>query len=144
MFDFLIPLAWAFVIYVVVVMLLNRRERRTIIGLLGDKVTPEMLNRQQPLPWFGTPSISPDATRRSRGYGALRAACLFIGVGLGLIVALFLNMSIAANSVIFERLNGLWQVGGISIIYVAGMLLCGGLGLLVAFIIENHSKKREE
>ncbi len=134
--DFItIPLVVGFItlgIYSVFELLIRRRERLNIIEKLGDKVTPEML----------TPRFEYMPRQRSGGsFGALKAAGLLMGIGLGLMVAFFI--------ISFTDLSSNWAVGHNvnyirELLYGASVLLFGGLGLLVAFIVEVKMRRKEK
>lgn len=109
----------------------RRKERMTIIEKLGDKFDPTMLGMKNTLPQMNMGNST---------FGTLKIACLLLGIGLGLLVGfsiLQLNFpysQINIDHYIFRETQ--------SVVYGASVLLFGGLGLLVAFLIElKHSKK---
>jgi hypothetical protein len=66
---------------------------------------------------------------------------LLIGIGVGLLIGLFLHLFIIAGVHPDER----WQMRELaSIAYGAPVVLFGGLGLLIAFIVENNLSKKKE
>ncbi len=70
------------------------------------------------------------ARRRLDPYRHIRLACTAIGIGMGLFVG---NVLRASENQLFDR-------GGI----VAGLtFICGGIGLLVGFLIQYRLKKND-
>lgn len=70
-------------------------------------------------------------------YGALKVACLLIGIGLGLLTGFIVHYYITdcfSKSISYE-ING--------VIYGAPLFICGGLGLLLAFILEKKFSKKQ-
>ena len=64
---------------------------------------------------------------------SLKAGCLLAGIGLGLLVGFIINMCMATNSYYDDG----WyrhEVAGTA--YGASVLLFGGIGLIIAFVIE--------
>lgn len=71
--------------------------------------------------------LAPDIFKKERSTsGALRAALLFIGAGLGLLIGYWLDRSFDME-----------EVG-----YFAMILILGGMGLGFAYIIEEKKMKR--
>lgn len=64
---------------------------------------------------------------RDRSFSALRSSLLFIGVGIGLLVAYFITATTDAE-------------GGA--IYFPMLFIFGGIGLLLAYLIERKREKR--
>ncbi|KAA6339675.1 hypothetical protein EZS27_012407 [termite gut metagenome] len=108
-----------------------KRERLSIIEKLGDKLTlPVELNK------LSLPNYS---FSRSFSFGALKAGCLLMGIGLGLFVGLsFCTLNIPNY---FLSSNN-WEVREMSgVVYGSFVLFFGGAGLITAFIIETKKKK---
>ena len=75
--------------------------------------------------------VSPElfSDKRRRGtFGTLRTALLFIGAGVGLLLAYFLDMAFRMEEVA----------------YFSMLFVCGGLGLGAAYLIEEKKMKEEE
>ena len=72
---------------------------------------------------------------------AFLIVCLLMGIGLGILVGFFCNLIVAANSHSLDFRN---EYEAISSAYGASVLLFGGLGLIVAFVIETNMKKKED
>jgi hypothetical protein len=121
--------------YMTFELFVRKKERLTLLEKLGQNIVPadpEILKVQfsSLLPSF-----------KNKSFTALRFGLLLVGIGLGLLVGLFINLyAIGINN------NNNWHVRElIGVSYGASVLLFGGLGLLISFLIENRlSKKKEE
>lgn len=102
-----------------------KKERLTIIEKLGDKLSPEIVERNLKLSTVSIGNIS---------FSALKFGCLFIGLGIGLLLAFALHYNFQ------DFCKDSYQVK--SCLYGASVLLFGGLGLLVAFLIELKISKK--
>ena len=122
-------------IYKLFDLFVRKKERLAIIEKIGDKFDSSMIENKFSFPFnlkfenVGT-------------FGTLKVACLLLGIGLGLLIGFFI-----CNEFIYGHalwLRGFQETAGI--IYGASTLLFGGLGLLVAFLIEMkyRREKREE
>ena len=112
-------------IYKLFELFVRKKERLTIIDKIGDKLTPEILS--------GKIDFSTNIPKLSSS--ALKFGCLFMGLGIGMLVAFAVHYNFAdfVESAYYLR----------SAVYGSCVLLFGGLGLLIAFIIElKVSKKR--
>lgn len=106
----------------------RRRERIAIIEKLGEGKTFGQIEGKFKLS-FG----------KSYSFMALRGACLMLGLGLGLLVGIALS---------YEMLGGTGDMNYTTreaqgVIYGGSVLLCGGLGLLVAFLLEITCLKKK-
>ena len=112
-------------IYKLFELFVRKKERLIIIDKIGDKLTPDILNGKIDFSTY-IPKFSSSA---------LKFGCLFMGLGIGLLVAFAVHYNFAD----FVE-NAYYQK---SAIYGSCVLLFGGLGLLIAFIVElKVSKKR--
>ena len=108
-----------------------KKERLLIIEKMGEKFTPEMLEHKINFSSIGKFSSS-----------ALKLGCLLMGLGLGLLIGYLICTT---------TLQGYTEMGlfnrnmrdTISIIYGACILLFGGLGLLIAFLVELKINKNK-
>ena len=100
-----------------------KKERLLIIEKMGEKFTPDMLENKINLSSVGNLSFS-----------ALKFACLFMGVGLGLLVAFCIHYNFA------DFLDKSWDTR--SVVYGSCVLLFGGIGLLIAFLVELKISKK--
>lgn len=109
-----------------------KKERLLIIEKMGEKFTPEMLGNKINLSSVGNVSFS-----------ALKFGCLFVGLGLGLLVAYLVCTTTLEGyaEMSSNRFNGNLQET-ISVIYGACVLLFGGAGLLTSFLIELKISKK--
>lgn len=108
----------------------RRKERLAIIEKMGDKLDPSTLNAHVGLPRLKT----------NFSFSSLKVGCLLSGIGLGLLVAFIISSS-------YTDLNfSDWgQREMISTVYGASVMLFGGIGLIIAFVIEMKlSKDKKE
>ena len=108
-----------------------KKERLLIIEKMGEKFTPEMLGNKINLSSVGNASFS-----------ALKFGCLFVGLGLGLLVA-YLICRTTIDDYVVRNADWNWEVKQtISVIYGACVLLFGGVGLLASFLVELKISKK--
>ena len=126
MFNFIIPPLVVGIItlgiYKLFELFVCKKERLLIIEKMGEKFTPDMLEHKINFPFIGNLSFS-----------ALKFGCLFIGIGLGLLSAFVIHY----NCIDFFSKD--WAT--CKIMYGACVLIFGGLGLLLAFLIELKINK---
>lgn len=139
MMDFLTP---TFIIGIITLgiyglfeLFVRKKERLAIIEKIGDKLGAPEFNNKLSLPNYKMPRIS---------FSALKGGCLMMGVGLGLLIAFAICLNLPENAGMFS--NSRWhRSDAIGTVYVASMLLFGGLSLLIAFLLElNISKKKDK
>lgn len=112
-------------IYKLFELFVRKKERLTIIDKIGDKLTPEILS--------GKIDFSTDIPKFS--FSALKFGCLFMGLGIGILVAFAVHYNFA------DFVESSYQIK--SAIYGSCVLLFGGLGLIIAFIIELKIGKKK-
>ncbi|MDR0538157.1 MAG: hypothetical protein LBH04_09010 [Tannerellaceae bacterium] len=142
MLDFiLVPLVVGICVsgvYSLFALFVQRRERLLIIEKLIEKFDGTALSGKINLPSFG-PQIS---------FIGLKAGCLLTGIGLGLLFGFMLNASLWSTGIYnFGNTNHYDHVVRRlpEVAYGASVLLFGGIGLLIAFILERKiSNKKEE
>lgn len=112
-------------IYKLFELFVRKKERLIIIDKIGDKLTPDILN--------GKIDFSTNIPKSSSS--ALKFGCLFMGLGIGLLVAFAVHYNFAdfVENAYYQR----------SAVYGSCVLLFGGLGLLIAFIIELKISKKK-
>ena len=111
-------------IYSLFELFVRRRERMVIIEKLGDKLDPACLE--------GKLNLNLMSGRRF-SFGALKAGCLMIGIGLGFLAGFVICSTCVPDY--FGTAN--WHYSDITgIIYGACLFIFGGIGLLVAFLTE--------
>ena len=127
MMDFIsVPLVVGIVcagIYGLFELFVRKRERLAIIEKIGDKLDASAFDGKLGLPHY----------MRNFSFSSLKAGCLLAGIGLGLLVGFIINMCMATNSYYDDG----WyrhEVAGTA--YGASVLLFGGIGLIIAFVIE--------
>lgn len=107
-----------------------RKERLLIIEKMGDKLTPELLSRKINLSSVGNVSFS-----------ALKFGSLLVGMGLGLLVGYLICGASIPGYV--GGAKDLWHYRDLTaLIYGGSVLLFGGLGLIISFIVELKTKDR--
>ena len=110
-------------IYGLFELFVRKQERLKIIEKINDKFDGSALEGKFKLPDYGY-KVS---------FSALKIGCLFIGLGLGLLVGFFI-----AHCMEIKDYNDR------SIIYSSSVLLFGGIGLIVAFLIEMRLAKKNK
>lgn len=78
--------------------------------------------------------------RRMGSFSALRAGCLILGLGLGLLVAFFINAMALPGFTSGETSWEMRQVAGTT--YGACTLIFGGAGLIISYAIESHNDRK--
>ncbi|MGV8093696.1 MAG: hypothetical protein AB2L24_17695 [Mangrovibacterium sp.] len=138
MLDFItIPLVVGTItlgIYKLFELFVCRKERLTMIEKIGSTFDASMVQNKFTFP-----------EKRSPVFGTLKIACLLLGVGLGLLFGFILSESLGLNQLLDSN-REYWHLRQtVGIIYGSSVLLFGGVGLLVAFILEmRYSKKLKE
>lgn len=117
--------------YKVIELFVCRKERMAIIEKIGDKLSTSSLTNELELFNYGGLHIS---------FSALKTGCLLIGIGLGMLIGLLIHIYVASMNDLGTSI-GIRNV--IEVAYGAPVLLFGGLGLIVAFIVEMRVKKSE-
>ena len=112
-------------IYKLFELFVRKKERLIIIDKIGDKLTPDILN--------GKIDFSTNIPKFS--FSALKFGCLFMGFGIGLLLAFAVHYNFAdfVQNAYYLR----------SAVYGSCVLLFGGLGLLIAFIVELKVSKKK-
>ena len=137
MMDFItIPLVVGMItlgIYKLFDLFVRKKERLAIIEKIGDKFDSSMIENKFSFPFnFKFENVGT--------FGALKVACLLIGVGLGLLIGFFI-----CNEFVYGHVRWIRDFEEIAgIIYGASTLLFGGLGLLIAFLIEMKYRKNKK
>ncbi len=109
----------------------RRKERLAIIEKIGDKLDASAFEGRLGLPSYGMPRIS---------FSGLKVGCLMAGIGLGLLVAFIINASLAGSGMYRDE----WfRHEVLGVVYSASVLLFGGIGLLIAFVVELKMNKKK-
>jgi len=131
MFDFLIPITIVWIltagVYRLFELCIRRKERMMLIEKMGAELHPSGLNGGFEFPAF--PNVSPTS------FSGLKIGCLLIGIGLGLVTGLILVVHLGCR-----EYSNQWDI--FTVAYLAPVLIFGGLGLLIAFLIENKVTKK--
>lgn len=107
----------------------RRRERLAIIEKLAEGRTFGQIEGKFDLS-FG----------KSYSYWGLRGGFLMLGMGIGLILGtIMVSEWVGFSDEITYRMRNIQEV-----IYGGSVLLCGGLGLLIAFLIEVLCLKKKK
>ena len=128
MFDFIIPpLIVGFItlgIYKLFELFVCKKESLLIIEKMGENFTPDMLGHKINFSSIGNLSFS-----------SLKWGCLLMGLGLGLLTAFAIHYNFQ------DFVSKQWDIQ--SMVYGASVLMFGGLGLLIAFLIELKINKNK-
>jgi len=111
----------------------RKKERLVIIEKIGEKFEPSMIENK-----FSFPI----ANSGNGAFGTLKIACLLLGIGAGLLIGYFICLNSIAGYSNMELRNSANEISGV--VYGASVLLFGGLGLLVAFVIEMSYMKKKK
>ena len=107
------------------------KERMAIIEKMGDKLDNTHLVGKLNLPNMSLKSFS-----------SLKIGCLLAGLGLGLLVGLLISTVLSTNQDYIGQ--NIWRIDRfIETAYGASVLLFGGIGLLISFVIENKMNRRD-
>jgi tetrahydromethanopterin S-methyltransferase subunit B len=124
-------------LYKLAELFVKRKERLILIEKLGHAPDNQTVDENP-----GKDNLS---------FTALRLGCLLTGVGLGLLLGLLLNVLLIKQLQYYVNddklqhgMHFLQNMQTTASAYGASVLLCGGLGLLTAFIIEIKMKKKNK
>ena len=138
-------------IYKLFELFVRKKERLSMIEKIGEKFDASMIENKFSFPTKVFSNVP---------FGSLKAGCLLVGIGLGLLVGFFIitfafgdsNISTQSFNLAqiewdrmreleYNRERELKEVMGI--VYGASVFVFGGLGLLVAFVLEmKYSEKK--
>lgn len=132
MMDFImVPLIVGIVcagIYGLFELFVRKKERLAIIEKIGDKLDPSADVK------IGLPRLSANFS-----FSSLKAGCLLAGIGLGLLVGFIISVSTTNYD-----LKNWGEREMVSSIYGASVLLFGGIGLIIAFLVEMKITKDKD
>ena len=132
MMDFImVPLIVGIVcagIYGLFELFVRKKERLAIIEKIGDKLDPSADVK------IGLPRLSANFS-----FSSLKAGCLLAGVGLGVLVGFIISVSTTNYD-----LKNWGEREMVSSIYGASVLLFGGIGLIIAFLVEMKITKDKD
>ena len=131
-----IPLVFAvitFGLYAIFELIIRRKERLSIIEKVGDKFMPD-----DALTFGGIRRRQSD---QYVSFGILRVAGCLLGIGIGLIAGIY----VIENVFSFDDNTSWLRSNFIEVILGASVMLGGGLGLLIVFLIEvRYNAKKEK
>ena len=135
MLDFImVPTVIAIIctgIYGLFELFVRRNERMAIIEKIGDKLDASAFEGK-----LGLPSYV-----KKFSFSSLKAGLLLAGIGLGLLVGFIINLSVLP----YNQFGDDWKLHeAAGIVYGASVLLFGGLGLILSFIIEIYMSKKKD
>ncbi len=107
----------------------RKRERLAIIEKMGDKLNEKTIQGKLGLPNY-----------MSFSFSSLKLGCLMTGIGLGILVGFIINTFLSSN----YHDDGWFRNEIAGTAYGASVLLFGGIGLIVAFILEMKISKKEK
>ncbi|MDR1524230.1 MAG: hypothetical protein LBS79_03095 [Tannerella sp.] len=118
----------------------RRKERMSLIEKMGQNLAPldsSVLKSQ-----FS--SLLPSFPKKS--FTGLRMGCLLVGLGLGLFVGLMTCLLINSEIQIHgaDQYHNWEKDAFYSVAYGGSLLFFGGLGLIISYIIESKSVKKDE
>ena len=136
--DFItIPLVVGIVtlgIYKLFELFVRKKERLSIIEKIGEKFDASMIENK-----FSFPS----KIFKNFSFGSLKAGCLLMGVGLGLLVGFVICISTIRGYNLGGSID--WAVRDTAgIVYGASVLIFSGFGLIAAFIVEMKYSKKDK
>lgn len=143
MFDFIVyPLVTGIVtlgIYKLFELFARRKERLFIIEKVADKILPVELCKKLQMPSFSHVKFD------FSSYGALKIGLLLLGIGLGMLFAFFVSAALEVSDTINILTNDGYRMREVlSVVYGGSVLLCGGAGLVGAFILEQKYRREDE
>jgi len=109
----------------------RKKERMAIIEKMGDKFDNSLLDGK-----FNTLNMS------FKSFSSLKIGCLLAGLGLGLLVGLLISTTLIPN--VYHAGTEHWRIDRYAEVAYgasASVLLFGGIGLLISFVVENKMNK---
>lgn len=132
--DFIsVPLTCAIVfaaIYGIFELFVRKNERLKMIEKLGE-LNPNLVEGKIRFPGFVN----------NFSFSALKAGALLTGVGLGLLVGFFINIGLLQSDINME--DHWFRNEMLGVAYGASVLFFGGIGLIIAFILEMKISRKQ-
>jgi len=120
-------------IYMTFELFVRKQERISLLEKMGQNMVPTDPNVMKNQ--FST--LLPDF---KKSFTSLRIGCLLTGLGLGLLVGLFICLFIKSE---YRFGDSHWERENFfSMAYGASVLFFGGLGLLISYLIESKSTSK--
>lgn len=117
-------------IYGLFELFVRRNERMAIIEKIGDKLNASAFDGKLNLPSY----------QGGMSFSALKFGLLLAGCGLGLLIGFIIGMSVLSDAIYGDNYQ---MRQTLSVVYGSSVLLFGGLGLVIAFIIEVKLGKKD-
>ncbi|MDR0347922.1 MAG: hypothetical protein LBH90_00315 [Tannerella sp.] len=121
-------------VYSLFELFVRRKERMMIIEKLSENADWHSLADR-----FGGKIDLPNYLRIS--FSSLKIGCLLAGLGLGLLAGVIISVILSGNGYDMHD-HGIREICNAA--YAASVLLFGGLGLLISFLIETKMNKNAE
>lgn len=115
-------------IYGLFELFVRKKERLAIIEKIGDKLDASAFDMK-----IGLPRLT-----NGFSFSSLKAGCLLAGIGFGLLVGFLISGTTNLN---MDNWSGRELI---STVYGASVLLFGGIGLIIAFVIELKLSKDKD
>ena len=115
-------------------LILRRKERLAIIEKIDGKIDASSFEGRLGLPSYKGSKIT---------FSALKLGSLLAGIGLGLLIAFFIHIGFKMSPAYYQG-DQYFVHEMVSVLYGSLVLLGGGAGLIVAFIIELKMGKKAE
>jgi TRAP-type C4-dicarboxylate transport system permease small subunit len=149
MFNSLIPICAVittfFFVYKLVELSVRKKERMRLIEFQRENFAISHLNDSFLFPRANILPQDNVFSPEKKSYGALKAGCLLLGLGFG-IMAAWVFSTIFFDHYVSEidnyRINQAVR-NGQEAIYFGSVLFFGGMGLLIAFIIERKMRRKD-
>ncbi|MDR0370671.1 MAG: hypothetical protein LBH80_02275 [Prevotellaceae bacterium] len=132
-----------FLVYKLVELSARKKERMRLIE--RDNFTLSHLNDSFLFPRANRHPQDNEFSPKKKSYGALKAGCLLLGLGFGVMVAW--TISILFFDYYVSEIDD-YQINqavrnGQQIIYFGSVLFFGGIGLLIAFMLERKMRRKD-
>jgi len=110
----------------------RRKERLAIIEKIGNNIDANAFKTQWTLPNL----------RQKFSFSALKVGCLLMGIGLGLLIGFIIHYNLIISGTLTNG-DDCWRYNDLTATaYGASVLLCGGAGLVIAFLIEARTNRK--
>ena len=124
----------AYFTYMTFELFARKKERLSLIEKMGQDlapIDPSVLKSQ-------FTSLLPTFSKKS--FTSLRIGCLITGLGIGLLVGLFIVLYMRTSNLEYGHRGHELH----SIALCSSVLIFGGLGLIISYLVEKKDLKKEE
>lgn len=128
-------------IYRLFELFVRRKERMLIIEKISERLNPDDVQRSFEYPLYNLLNSG----KKRQPFSTLKIALLLMGIGLGLVVSYLIQINtIDIMAVDYEN----WQLRRkteeiVFLLNASGITIFGGLGLLIAYLIESRKTSNE-